>query len=55
VAWKYTPRQLNGWLELSARRKAGEQLEAISVAVMGTRADNKVLKKETKRLVEESR
>jgi hypothetical protein len=35
VAWKYTPRQLAGWAELSYRRRSGELAELLMVTAAG--------------------
>jgi hypothetical protein len=43
--WKYTPREIKGWIDFAARRKHHERREATLVAMHGARGDPKELKK----------
>lgn len=43
--WKYTPREIKGWLEFASRRKIQERRDATLVSLHGARGEPKALKK----------
>jgi hypothetical protein len=53
--WRYTPRQLQGWIELIMRRRVGERVEAMTMFASASRAEPKELQKQIKALTQEAR
>lgn len=55
VVWRYTPRQIQGWIQFAFRRKLGERAEMMATMGMASRGDPKELKKQMRSLEQESR
>jgi hypothetical protein len=53
-AWRYTPRQLNGWLQLAERRRHGELAQLAAIVRLAQSSDNVAVKKELQKLQDES-
>jgi transposase len=54
VVWKYTPRQLAAWVQLSDRRRQGELAQIASIIRMAQSSDNAAVRKQLKQLQDES-
>lgn len=54
LAWRYTPRQLQGWCDLLDRQRIGELHDLLSMMVVAQSGNEKEIKKKLKQLADNS-